>query len=217
MCSRPPHSHRPNRPTRERQQRGGHQSVWLYGRHAALAALANADRRIERILATGGGGAPRRRPGQQGEVLSREIRRRLPAGAVHQGLAVLASPFEEPQLEDLLARCGDNALVLALDQVTDPHNVGAIVRSAAASGAAGVLVTERTHRPTPACWPRRRRAHSSSSAGARRQSRPRARATEGGRLLAVRPRREGRRRDQSSISPAVSASCWGPKARACAA
>ena len=68
--------------------------------------------------------------GSKVEILSRdELGQRLPAGAVHQGLAALVAPLEEPQLEDVLARCGDDALVLALDQVTDPHNVGAILRS----------------------------------------------------------------------------------------
>jgi len=75
-----------------------------------------------------------------------ELSKSLPAGAVHQGIAILVAPLEEPSLEDVLARCGDNALVLALDQVTDPHNVGAILRSAAAFGAAGVIVTDR-HAP----------------------------------------------------------------------
>ncbi|MBS0550651.1 MAG: 23S rRNA (guanosine(2251)-2'-O)-methyltransferase RlmB, partial [Proteobacteria bacterium] len=82
--------------------------------------------------------------GAKVQILSREdLAQRLPAGAVHQGMALLAAPLEEPQLEDLLAKCGDNAMVLALDQVTDPHNVGAILRSAAAFGVAGVIVTER--------------------------------------------------------------------------
>ena len=148
MRSRPSHSHRPNRPSRDRQQRGGHQSVWLYGRHAVLAALANPERRIERILATKE--AAERHAAELGnkvELFSRDdLGHRLPAGAVHQGLAALVAPLEEPQLEDVLARCGENALVLALDQVTDPHNVGAILRSAAAFGVAGLIVTER-HAP----------------------------------------------------------------------
>ncbi len=81
------------------------------------------------------------------QVLSREeMAQRLPAGAVHQGIAALVAPLEDAVLEDVLARCGEQALVLALDQVTDPHNVGAILRSAAAFGAAGVIVTER-HAP----------------------------------------------------------------------
>jgi len=85
--------------------------------------------------------------GKSPQILSRdELGQRLPAGAVHQGLAVLTSPLEEPALEDVLARCGDDALVLALDQVTDPHNVGAILRSAVAFGA-GALITTARHSP----------------------------------------------------------------------
>ena len=142
MVSRP---HRPHRPSR-----GGHQSVWLYGHHPVLAALANPDRKVERLLVTkevaerhaaviAKAGAT-----QKATVMPRdELSQRLPAGAVHQGIAVLVAPLEEPALDDILARCGENALVLALDQVTDPHNVGAILRSAAAFGVAGVVVTER--------------------------------------------------------------------------
>ncbi|MBI3197960.1 MAG: 23S rRNA (guanosine(2251)-2'-O)-methyltransferase RlmB [Rhodospirillales bacterium] len=139
-----PRPHRPHRPTR------GHQSVWLYGHHPVLAALANPDRKVERLLVTkeaserhaaaiAAAGAA-----QKATVMSRDdLSQRLPAGAVHQGIAVLVAPLEEPALEDILARCSDNALVLALDQVTDPHNVGAILRSAAAFGVSGLVITER--------------------------------------------------------------------------
>jgi 23S rRNA (guanosine2251-2'-O)-methyltransferase len=111
-----------------------------------LAALANPERRIERLLAMKDVAERHAAEfaGKSPQILSREdLAQRLPAGAVHQGLAVLTAPLEELGLEDVLARCGDDALVLALDQVTDPHNVGAILRSAAAFGAAGVIVTER--------------------------------------------------------------------------
>ena len=139
-----PRQHRSAKP-----QRGGHHAVWLYGRHPVLAALANPERRIERLLATRDVAERHATElsGRSPQILSREeLAQRLPAGAVHQGLAVLVAPLEEPVLEDLLARCGEDALVVALDQVTDPHNVGAILRSAAAFGAAGVIVTER-HAP----------------------------------------------------------------------
>jgi 23S rRNA (guanosine2251-2'-O)-methyltransferase len=140
MPPQPSRSHRNPRPAR-----GGHQAVWLYGRHPVLAALANPERRIERILATKDAAERHAREfAGRAQILSREeLAQRLPAGAVHQGLAALVTPLEEPQLEDVLARCGEGALVLALDQVTDPHNVGAILRSAAAFGVAGVIVTER--------------------------------------------------------------------------
>jgi 23S rRNA (guanosine2251-2'-O)-methyltransferase len=140
----PSQSHRPRHTSRS-PGRGGHQSVWIYGRHPVLAALANPDRRVERVLATKDM-AERHADalGPKVQLLSRdEMSERLPSGAVHQGIAILTSPLEEPGLEDLLARCSDGAMVLALDQVTDPHNVGAILRTAAAFGAAGVLTTER--------------------------------------------------------------------------
>ena len=138
-----PRPHRQDRPSR-----GGHQSVWIWGRHAVLAALNNPERRVDRLLLTRDAAGRQPAPTMaKAEILSREdITRRLPAGAVHQGLAALVAPLEEPQLEDLLARCGDHALVLVLDQVSDPHNVGAILRSAAAFGVAGLIVTDR-HAP----------------------------------------------------------------------
>ncbi len=137
-------AHRSSKPSR-----GGHQMVWLYGRHPVLAALANPERRIERLIATKDVAERHAEAlaGKSIQILAREdMAQRLPAGAVHQGLAALVAPLEDAMLEDVLARCKDNALILALDQVTDPHNVGAILRSAAAFGAAGLVVTER-HAP----------------------------------------------------------------------
>src|SRR5258708_3763141 len=128
--SRPSPPHRPHHPPRERQQRGGHQSVWLYGRHAVLAALANPDRRVERILATKE--VADRHAAELGgkvELYSREdLGQRLPAGAVHQGIAALVAPLEEPQLDDLFAPCGDNAPVPAPAPTTPSHNVRALPR-----------------------------------------------------------------------------------------
>jgi 23S rRNA (guanosine2251-2'-O)-methyltransferase len=114
-----------------------------------LAALANPRRRIEQLLATKEvveHHAPDFADRPPHIVTREALTQRLPAGAVHQGLAALVAPLEEPMLEDVLAPLGADALILALDQVTDPHNVGAILRTAAAFGAAAVIVTER-HAP----------------------------------------------------------------------
>src|SRR6185312_14897321 len=104
MRRHPAPSAKPSRST----PRGGHQAVWLYGRHPVLAALANPERRIERLLATRDVAERNTKEfaGRNPQILSREeLAQRLPAGAVHQGLAALAAPLEEPVLEDLLARC----------------------------------------------------------------------------------------------------------------
>jgi 23S rRNA (guanosine2251-2'-O)-methyltransferase len=74
------------------------------------------------------------------QIKAREDFNREFADAVHQGVAALVGNLHQPSLPELLANKPD--LLVALDQVTDPHNLGAIVRSAAAFGAKGVLVTE---------------------------------------------------------------------------
>ncbi len=110
----------------------------LYGTQPALAAFAPV---IDKAKALG-----LKRPVPV--IAERDaIERMLPPGAVHQGLALDSEPLPEVNLDDVLiaARAGPIALVL-LDQVTDPHNVGAILRSAAALGAKGVIVQSR-HAP----------------------------------------------------------------------
>jgi 23S rRNA (guanosine2251-2'-O)-methyltransferase len=125
--------------------------VVLYGAHPIVEALRNPRRRFIKFLATENairrtaedlGIAVDAFPIQPEEVRASDIDRLLTADAVHQGLYLVCEPFPSPRLDNL----PDNALVLALDQVTDPHNVGAVMRSAAAFGVDALLVTTR-HSP----------------------------------------------------------------------
>ena len=115
---------------------GGYAAFWSGASRPKPWALAAA-------IAARGGDCP---PAEQ---LDREdIERALPRGAVHQGLAVQASDVEPLDIDDLLRLVdgAPGACILALDQVTDPHNVGAILRSASAFGVAAVILPER-HAP----------------------------------------------------------------------
>lgn len=121
-------------------------SGWIYGLHAVSAALNNPARRIRRLVATAEAtdrllqAVPQARP----ERVDRQaIDALLPPGAVHQGAALLADPLEQPALEEIIDRASEESLVVLLDQVTDPHNIGAVLRSAAAFGALAVVQTER--------------------------------------------------------------------------
>jgi len=128
---------RPGAPT----GRVGGQAL-VYGWHSAVAALRNPRRAIRRVLATPNALARLIEMGVAnlpGPVEARELDRLTGSGAVHQGIGVLADPLPETDLGEL----EDAKLVLVLDQVTDPHNVGAILRTAAAFGADALILTER--------------------------------------------------------------------------
>jgi 23S rRNA (guanosine2251-2'-O)-methyltransferase len=121
---------------------------WLWGRHAVLAALANPDRKLLRLVATEDNAEDLRAlaAGPPPQIVSKdELQKLLPPGAVHQGLALVAKPLKPQGIEDILERLGasPSAVVVALDQVTDPHNIGAVLRSAAAFGAAALVVPDR--------------------------------------------------------------------------
>jgi 23S rRNA (guanosine2251-2'-O)-methyltransferase len=128
---------------------------WIYGRHAVAAALNNPERRWHRLAALAGHepearalvfGAVATRCGNDEpiRVLDRDdFAALLPEGAVHQGLALAVEPLAELDLEDVLRRAktlSGRSVVVLLDQVSDPHNVGAVLRSASAFGALAVVL-----------------------------------------------------------------------------
>ena len=119
----------------------------LFGLHAVEAALANPKRTVARILATENA-AHRLGPliakrGLTPEAATpKELDRLLGPDAVHQGVALEAEPLPPVALDDV----DPGGVLLVLDQVTDPQNVGAALRSAAAFDASGLVMTER-HSP----------------------------------------------------------------------
>lgn len=149
----------PGQSRRPPPERAGTSGFWLYGLHAVRAALGNPRRHIHRILVTrelagelfdGIDRSARPRPLPTPESMDKDaIARLLPAGSVHQGVAARVEPLPYITIEDLTADLDPDApaLVVVLDQVSDPHNVGAILRSAAAFGARGLIVTERHAAP----------------------------------------------------------------------
>lgn len=144
--SRPPGS-RAQVTGRDRGGADEEDGVILYGWHAVHEALANPQRRFRSLLATEN--AARRLaevfhnlPVTPTIVRPSEIDRQVSADAVHQGLLLHAESLPTLTVEDLTP----DSLILVLDQITDPHNVGAIVRTACAFGVDAILTTAR-HSP----------------------------------------------------------------------
>lgn len=123
--------------------------IRLYGQHAVAAALANPDRPLQRLLATESGlplveAAAAARGLKVQTVPAERIAQLLPPDTPHQGLLLDAGPLPPRSLADLEpAAAGRRPLVLVLDQINDPRNLGAILRSAAALGVCGVLLPAR--------------------------------------------------------------------------
>ena len=141
---------RPSRPQRPERRPFDEGRVQLYGIHAVEAALRNDARKVLRLLMTENAEnrlseAVSARQAAPERVSPRELDRLLGEDTVHQGVLLDTEPLDEPDLAVLAERADAGPLVI-LDQVTDPHNVGAILRSAAVFGAAGLVMTRR-HSP----------------------------------------------------------------------
>ncbi len=127
------------------------EGLWLYGLHAVRAALANPRRKVKRAVMTA------RAAEEIGTKLLGRVRheitqidtvaRLVPPGSVHQGVALQCDPLSKLSLADAIKPSERRRIVLVLDQISDPHNEGAILRTAAAFGASAVVVQDRNAPP----------------------------------------------------------------------
>ena len=141
----PPGPRAGKRPGPRRERRTGDRAL-LFGWHSVKAALENPARHVHRLLATENGARRLEEAGLTARISPEIVRPEtidalLSPDSVHQGIYAEADPLPAPELEEI-----EPGLVLILDQVTDPHNFGAIVRSAAAFGAKAIVTTAR-HSP----------------------------------------------------------------------
>jgi 23S rRNA (guanosine2251-2'-O)-methyltransferase len=137
-----------SRRKKSHQSHGNPNRPRLWGRHAVAAALDNPARTVLRAWATREAAAVLQFPKDLPVTFAEapDLGRLVPSDAPHQGVVIEVEPLEDAWLDGLLREAGERAILLVLDQVTDPHNVGAILRSAAAFGAIG-LVTQDRHSP----------------------------------------------------------------------
>jgi 23S rRNA (guanosine2251-2'-O)-methyltransferase len=142
-----PKEHRYFRPRAEPRPDG----LWLYGIHPVRAALDNPARKIKKAVLTARAaeeiGAKNLGRVKHEIVDIAAVARLLPPSSVHQGVALHCDPLPRRTLEDVLTPSESRRIVLVLDQITDPHNAGAILRTAAAFGVAAVVVQDRNAPP----------------------------------------------------------------------
>ncbi len=152
------HSHGGNQPqngTRRARGKGREGGAgWIWGAHACTAALANPKRTVHQIMMTEAAqsrypipdGAPLPKIVLPG-MLDRQLSGAGGQSVSHQGIAMKCAPLEWPALEDICAHAGEDALILVLDQITDPHNVGAMLRLASAFGVSALVMQDRNAPP----------------------------------------------------------------------
>jgi 23S rRNA (guanosine2251-2'-O)-methyltransferase len=120
----------------------------LWGKHAVSAALDNPERKVLKAWATREAAGFMQFPKDVSVTLAdvADLGRLVPSDAPHQGVVIEVEPLEDVWLSEILNQAAEKGVLLVLDQVTDPHNVGAILRSAAAFGASGIVTQDR-HSP----------------------------------------------------------------------
>lgn len=142
-----PASSRARAGRRQASRKSETERVVLFGLHAVEAALSNPNRPVYALRATENaahrlGPLIARRGLTPERVIPKDLDKQLGPDTVHQGVVLEVGPLAPITLDDI----EPNGILLVLDQVTDPHNVGAALRSAAAFGASGLVLTER-HSP----------------------------------------------------------------------
>lgn len=137
-----------SRRKKSHHQRGTPIRPRFWGRHAVAAALDNPKRTVVKAWATRDAAEHMQFPSEVAVTLAdvADLGRIVPGDAPHQGVVIEVEPLEEVWLDEVLSTAPERAVLLVLDQVTDPHNVGAILRSAAAFGATAVVTQDR-HSP----------------------------------------------------------------------
>jgi len=130
------------------QSHGSANRPRFWGKHAVSAALDNPDRKVLRAWATRDAMTFMQFPPEVPVTVAEapDLGRFVPADAPHQGVVIEVEPLEDAWLDEILTSPPERAVLLVLDQVTDPHNMGAILRSAAAFGAIGIVTQDR-HSP----------------------------------------------------------------------
>jgi len=136
-------------------KRGGSReggALWIWGYHAVQAVLANPKRTVHDLMLTESAASRTTLP--KGLMpprltLPAVMDKQFPSGTVHQGMAVKVAPLEWPDISDLAAQDIDQnkGLILVLDQITDPHNVGAMLRLASAFGVRALVMQDRKAPP----------------------------------------------------------------------
>ncbi len=134
-----------------RTTESGERTIWLFGLHAVDAALRNPGRVRHRLVLTRNAAAKLQDAIAVSGMRHEEVDPRrfvvpIDRSSVHQGAALEVSPLPQGSLESVTENCRPGNPLMFLDRVTDPHNVGAIIRSAGAFGAAGVIAPAR-HSP----------------------------------------------------------------------
>ena len=137
-----------SRRKKSHQSHGTSNRPRFWGKHAVAAALDNPDRKVLRAWATREAAGFMQFPKDLPVTLAeaRDLGRLVPSDTPHQGVVIEVEPLDEAWLDDVLGDAPERAVLLVLDQVTDPHNVGAILRTAAAFGAVAIVTQDR-HSP----------------------------------------------------------------------
>jgi 23S rRNA (guanosine2251-2'-O)-methyltransferase len=137
-----------SRRKKSHQSHGSANRPRLWGKHAVAAALDNPARKLLRAWATREAAEFMQFPKDVPVTLAEapDLARLVPHDAPHQGVVIEVEPLETAWLDEVVMDTSERAVLLVLDQVTDPHNVGAILRSAAAFGAIGIVTQDR-HSP----------------------------------------------------------------------